>query len=74
MIVKISHTKLYARCHVLPISLQILHACWRLFGDTLQMPADKPARKALIYYFTKEEDIAGRQGNHNTIASTYYPL
>ena len=71
MIDKISNTEqlLYAQCHVLPASLQVMHARWRMFGHTLRMPADTPARKVMLYYFTKEVDIAGRQGNNNTIAT-----
>ena len=69
MIDKISNTELYAQCHVLPASLQVMHARWSMFGHTLRMPADTPARKAMLYYFTKEVDIAGRQGNYNTIAT-----
>ena len=42
---------------------------WRMFGHMLRMPADTPARKAMLYYFTKAVDIAGRQGNYNTIAT-----
>ena len=71
MIDKISNTELYAQCHVLPASLQVMHARWCMIGHTLRMPADTPgsARKAMLYYFTKEVDIAGRQGNYNTIAT-----
>ena len=65
MIDKISNTELYAQSHVLPASLQVMHARWRMFGHTLRMPADTPARKAMIYNFTKEVDIAGRQGNRD---------
>ena len=36
---------------------------------TLRMPADTPARITMLYYFMKEVNIAGRQGNNNTIAT-----
>ena len=62
-----SNEELYARCNVTPASLQVVYARWRLFGHTLRMEEDTPARLAMQYYFVK--DLPGRKGNRITIAS-----
>ena len=49
------------------INEQVIGARWRLFGHTLRMKEDTPARKAMAYYFQK--DMPGRKGNRVTIAS-----
>ena len=62
-----TNVDLYARCNTKPASIQSINARWRLFGHTLRMDENTPARQAMAYYF--EHDFKGRQGNHNTIAS-----
>ena len=64
---RVTNIDLYARCKVLPASIQSLNARWRLFGHTLRMKEDTPARLAMAYYFV--QDHKGRQGNCMTIAS-----
>jgi hypothetical protein len=64
---RVSNIDLYARCKVLPASLQSMNARWRLFGHTLRMKEDTPAKLAMAYYFV--QDHKGRQGNYTTIAS-----
>ena len=64
---RVTNLDLYARCNVLPASIQSLNSRWRLFGHTLRMNEDTPARLALVYYFV--QDHKGRQGNYTTIAS-----
>ena len=64
---KITNEQLYKRSDTTPISLQVVHARWRLFGHTLRLDEDTPARMAMAYYFNK--DHPGRQGNRTTIAS-----
>ena len=51
----------------MPASLQSLNARWRLFGHTLRMKDDTPARLAMAYYFVHDHE--GRRGNYTTIAS-----
>ena len=48
-------------------SIQVLHARWRLFGHTLRMHKETPARMAMSYYFIKDQP--GRKGNRITIAT-----
>ena len=64
---RVSNIDMYARCKVLPASLQSLNARWRLFGHTLRMKEYTPARLAMAYYFVHDQD--GRRGNYTTIAS-----
>ena len=64
---KVTNEKLYARCGIPPASVQVLNARWRLFGHTLRMDENAPARQAMAYYFVKDQP--GRQGNRVTIAS-----
>ena len=44
----------------MPASLQVIDARWRLFGHTLRLDANTPARKAMTYYFS--DNTGGRQG------------
>ena len=64
---RVSNEELYARCGISPASVQVLNARWRLFGHTLRMKPDTPARMAMAYYF--EKDGPGRSGNRVTIAT-----
>ena len=64
---KVTNEKLYARCGIPPASVKVLNARWRLFGHTLRMDENAPARQAMAYYFVKDQP--GRQGNRVTIAS-----
>ena len=64
---KITNEQLYKRSNATPVSLQVVHARWRLFGHTLRLGEDTPARMAMAYYSNK--DHPGRQGNRTTIAS-----
>ena len=64
---RVTNLDLYARCKVLPASIQSVNARWRLFGHTLRMKEDTPARLAMAYYFVN--DHKGRKGNYTTIAS-----
>jgi len=64
---KVTNEDLYARCGIPPASVQALNARWRLFGHTLRMDENTPARQAMAYYFVKDQP--GRQGNRVTIAS-----
>ena len=62
-----SNDALYVRCNVQRASAQVIDARWRMFGHTLRMDEDTPARKAMTYYFSSDQP--GRQGNFLTIAS-----
>ena len=64
---RITNADLYARCGIQPASIQVLNARWRLFGHTLRMNENTPARKAMAYYF--HNDHVGRSGNRVTIAT-----
>ena len=64
---KISNDKLYKRCKVIPASLQVINARWRMFGHTLRMHECTPARQAMAYYF--DDTLTGRPGHRITIAT-----
>ena len=64
---KMTDAQLYERCGIKPASIQVLDARWRMFGHTLRMHENTPARRAMAYYF--DRDQKGRQGNRVTIAS-----
>jgi hypothetical protein len=64
---KVTNEQLYQRSDATPISIQVVDARWRLFGHTLRLDKDTPARMAMAYYFN--EDHPGRKGNRTTIAS-----
>lgn len=64
---KKTNIELYKMCCISPASFQALYARWRLFGHTLRMDPDTPARQAMAYYFVK--DHPGRPGKTTTIAT-----
>ena len=64
---KVSNDALYKRCGITPASIQVLNARWRLFGHTLRMNDQTPAKMAMAYYFVNDQ--AGRKGNRVTIAT-----
>jgi len=64
---KVTNEDLYAQCEIHPASIQVLNARWRLFGHTLRMNENTPAKQAMAYYF--RHDCDGRQGNFVTIAT-----
>ena len=45
-----------------------MYARWRLFGHTLRLNENTPARQAMLYYFQRGHDD-GRQGNFVHIAT-----
>ena len=61
----LTDANLYDRCGILPASVQVLYARWRLFGHTLRLEEGTPAREAMAYYFDSSFD--GRGGNFITI-------
>ena len=65
---KISNEDLYKEAGVVPASIQVLEARWRLFGHVLRMNENTPARKAMIYYFSGDQK--GRKGPRITIATS----
>jgi hypothetical protein len=65
---KLRNEDLYARCGIMPASLQSVNARWRLFGHVLRMNENVPARQAMAFFFN-EKSHKGRQGNFCTIAS-----
>ena len=58
---KVKNEDLYAQVGILPASIQVVSARWRLFGHTLRLEENTPARKAMLYYFSYN-DMKGRQG------------
>ena len=64
---KVTNAHVYERSGMTRISELVISARWRLFGHTLRMNEDTPARKAMAYYFCA--DLPGRKGNRVTIAS-----
>ena len=57
---KITNEELYREAGVFPASLQVLQSRWRMFGHTLRLNENTPARKAMTYYFNDMKN--GRQG------------
>ena len=64
---KVSNETLYTHCDIIPASIQVISARWRLLGHTVRMDEMTPARKAMLYYYSG--DSSGRKGNRKTIAS-----
>ena len=64
---KVSNKELYTRSGMIPTRELVIDARWRLFGHSLRLGDDMPARKAIAYYF--HSDLHGRQGRRTTIAS-----
>jgi hypothetical protein len=64
---KVTNVDLYKRSGITAASTQVLNARWRLFGHTLRMSDDTPAKQAMMYYFSSQ--AGGRPGNRVTIAS-----
>ena len=64
---KVTNEQLYERCMTTPASLLVVDARWRLFGHTLRLNENTPARMSMACYFAK--DIPGRKGNRTTISS-----
>ena len=56
----VSNDDLYKEAGVVPASLQVLDARWRLFGHILQRNENTSARKAMIFYFAGDQK--GRKG------------
>ena len=52
---KISNEDLYKEAGIVPASIQVLEARWRLFGHVLRMNENTPARKAMIYYCSGDQ-------------------
>ena len=65
---KITNADLYVRSGLRPANDQALYARWRLFGHTLRLNENTPARQAMLYYFQRGHDD-GRQGNFVHIAT-----
>ena len=63
---KVTNEQLYERCMTRPASLIAVDARWRLFGHTLRLNVNTPARMSMEYYFVK--DMPGRKGNRTTIS------
>ena len=64
---RVSNEELYERSSIVPASEQAVDARWRLFGHTLRMHEESPAKQATACYFFNDQK--GRQGNRTTIAT-----
>ena len=62
--------QLYKDTNSHPISADITKARWKLFGHTLRMDKDSPARKAMKYYFEHSDAKKFRGRKRTTIVST----
>ena len=47
--------------------IHVINARWRLFGHTLRLNENTPARMSMAYYYVK--DMPGRKGNRTTVPS-----
>ena len=63
----ISSKKVYIVTNTKPFSVEITRARWKLFGHTLRMNKETPARKAMKYYFEKENTEKFRGRKRSTI-------
>ena len=57
---KVTNAQLYNRSDTIPISIQVVHARWRLFGHTLRLDEDTPAKMAIT-----APDPRMTNGGHN---------
>ena len=48
---KIKNERLYELCNCGPISKDVARYRWNMFGHTLRMDKDAPARKAMYFFF-----------------------
>ena len=62
--------QLYKETKSHPIIADITKARWKLFGHTLRMHKDSPARKAMKYYFEHSNAKKYRGRKRTTIVST----
>ena len=62
--------QLYKDTNSHPISADITKARWKLFGHTLRMDKDSPARKAMKYYFEHSDAKKFRGRKRTTIVTT----
>ena len=67
---KIRTKNLYKITKTHPISADIAKARWKLFGHTLRMKADTPARKAMKFYFEQRSEKKFRGRKRTTIVNT----
>ena len=64
----ISNNELYARTKTTPLSLEMFLARWKLFGHTLRMNNEVPAKQAMLDYFSIEKsgETSAFQGRPRT--------
>ena len=67
---KITSKHLYKVTQTYPISPDIVKARWKMFGHTLRMHPDSPARKAMKFYFEERTERKFRGRKRSTIVST----
>ena len=67
---KIRSKHLYKTTKTHPISADIAKQRWKLFGHTLRMDKDTPARKAMKYFFEQTEAEKYRGRKRTTIVTT----
>ena len=66
---RVTNEDLYAEVDIMPASIQVIDARWRLFGHTLRLDANTPARKAMAYYFS--DNTGGMQGPRVLITNKF---
>ena len=62
----ISNEDLYTRTDAGPLSLDMFHARWRLLGHTLRMKNNVPAKKAMLAFFSINQETPGFRGMPRT--------
>ena len=66
---KVTNESLYKKYNLVPASIQVINARWRLFGHILRLNENTPERQAMISYFDDKKVHKGRSGNFCTIAT-----
>ena len=66
----IRSANLYKNTNTKPISIDITRARWKLLGHTLRMHKDTPARRAMKFFFEKENIKKFRGRKRSTIVTT----
>ena len=67
---KITSKQLYKVTNTHPITPDITKSRWKLFGHTLRMDKDTPARRAMKFYFEERTEKKYRGRKRTTIVST----
>ena len=66
---KVTNESLYKKHNLVPPSIQVINARWRLFGHILRLNEQTSARQAMVSYFDEKKVYKRRSGKFCTIAT-----